>query len=95
MILNEKKIKNYKILDLANRYNLDIKFEFIWDHMKKLWIYLSKIICRYTTTEDGKRIKVWRNRQQNRNVAKSIAIAKLREYMFERIEQKKNANCIV
>ena len=35
MILNEK-IINYKVLDLVILYNFDTKFDFIWDHMKKL-----------------------------------------------------------
>jgi hypothetical protein len=33
MTLNEL-IINYKILDLINLYNFDIKFDFIRDHMK-------------------------------------------------------------
>ena len=35
MTLN-KKIINYKVLDLVILYNFDIKFDFIQDHMKKL-----------------------------------------------------------
>ena len=38
MILNEKVI-NYKILDLVKLYNFSIKFIFIGDSMKKLWIF--------------------------------------------------------
>ena len=41
MTLNEKVI-NYKVLDLVILYNFDIKFDFIWDHMKKLWIFFMK-----------------------------------------------------
>jgi hypothetical protein len=33
MILNEK-FMNYKILDLANLYNLGIKFDFMRDYIK-------------------------------------------------------------
>ena len=39
MTSNEKRI-NYKILGLVILYNFDIKFDFIQDHMKKLWIFL-------------------------------------------------------
>jgi hypothetical protein len=35
MILN-KKVINYKVLDLVILYNFNIKFDFILDHMKKL-----------------------------------------------------------
>jgi hypothetical protein len=35
MNLNEKVI-NYEVLDLIIFYNLDIKFDFIQDHTKKL-----------------------------------------------------------
>ena len=45
MILNEK-IINYKVLDLVIFYNFDIKFDFIQDHMKKLWFVLCGTICR-------------------------------------------------
>jgi len=38
MTLNEK-VFNYKVLDLIILYNFDIKFNFIQDHMKKLWIF--------------------------------------------------------
>ena len=38
MTLNEKVI-NYKVLDLVILYNFDIKFDFIQDHMKKLWFF--------------------------------------------------------
>ena len=39
MTSNEKVI-NYKVLGLVILYNLDIKFDFIQDHMKKLWIFI-------------------------------------------------------
>jgi len=45
MTLNES-VVNYKILDLMKLYNFDIKFVFIRNHMKKLWNFLSKNICR-------------------------------------------------
>jgi hypothetical protein len=45
MILSEKVI-NYKILDHVNLYNFDIKFDFIRDHMKKLWNFLRVTICK-------------------------------------------------
>jgi len=45
MTLNES-VVNYKILDLIKLYNFDIKFVFIRNHMKKLWNFLSKNICR-------------------------------------------------
>ena len=45
MTLNEKVI-NYKVLDLVILYNFDIKFDFIQDHMKKLWIFFRETICR-------------------------------------------------
>jgi hypothetical protein len=35
MTLN-KKVINYKIVDLVNLYNFGIKFDFIQDHMKRL-----------------------------------------------------------
>ena len=40
MTLNEK-IISYKVLDLIIFYNFNIKFDFIQDHMKKLWIILK------------------------------------------------------
>ena len=43
MILNEK-IINYKVLDLVIFYNFDIKFDFIQDHMKKLWFFLGNYL---------------------------------------------------
>ena len=45
MTLNES-VVNYKILDLIKLYNFDIKFVFIRNHMKTLWNFLSKNICR-------------------------------------------------
>ena len=45
MTLNEKVI-NYKILDLVILYNFDIKFDFIWDHMKKLWFFYVELFIR-------------------------------------------------
>jgi hypothetical protein len=42
MILN-KKVINYKVLNLVILYNFDIKFNFIRDHMKKLRIFLCEI----------------------------------------------------
>jgi len=33
---SNKKVINYKVLDLVIPYNFDIKFDFIRDHMKKL-----------------------------------------------------------
>jgi hypothetical protein len=42
MTLNKKFI-NYKILDLIILYNFDIKFDFIWDQMKKLWIFCVEL----------------------------------------------------
>jgi len=41
MILN-KKVINYKIVDLIIIYNFDIKFDFIRDDMKKLWIFFTR-----------------------------------------------------
>jgi hypothetical protein len=41
MILN-KKVINYKVLDLVILYNFNIKFDFILDHMKKLWFFYVK-----------------------------------------------------
>jgi hypothetical protein len=38
MTLN-KKVINYKVLDLVILYNFDIKFDFIRDYMKKLWFF--------------------------------------------------------
>jgi len=38
MILNEIVI-NYKVLDLIILYNFDIKFDFIRDHMIRLWFF--------------------------------------------------------
>ena len=38
MILNEK-VVNYKVLDLVILYNFGVKFDFIRDHMKSLWIF--------------------------------------------------------
>jgi len=51
MILSEK-IINYKILDLINLYNFDIKFGLIRDHMKKLYIFCmgSSIEAGHATT---------------------------------------------
>jgi hypothetical protein len=37
MTLN-KKLFNYKVVDHIEGYNFNIKFVFIWVHMKKLWI---------------------------------------------------------
>ena len=42
MTLNEKFI-DYKGLDLVILYNFDIKFDFIQDHMKKLWFFCVKL----------------------------------------------------
>ena len=39
MIL-DKKIINYKVLDLVELYNFDINFVFIQFHLEKIWIYL-------------------------------------------------------
>jgi hypothetical protein len=39
MTLNEK-VVNYQVLDLVILYNFDIKFDFILDHMNKLWIFM-------------------------------------------------------
>ena len=41
-----EKIIKYKILAFVNLYNFDTKFDFIQDHMKKLWIYLCGTIVR-------------------------------------------------
>ena len=38
MTSNEKFI-NYKVLGLIIFYNFDVKFDFIRDHMKKLWFF--------------------------------------------------------
>ena len=38
MTLNEK-VVNYKVLDLVILYNFGIKFDFIRDHIKKLWFF--------------------------------------------------------
>ena len=40
MTSNEKAI-NYKVLDLVILYNFVIKFDFIRDDIKKLWIFLA------------------------------------------------------
>ena len=45
MTLN-KKVANYKVLDLVILYNFGIKFDFIRDHMKKLWFISREIIFR-------------------------------------------------
>ena len=42
MILNEKVI-NYKVLDLVILYNFDIKFDFIRDHMEKLYFFCVEL----------------------------------------------------
>ena len=42
MTLN-KKVINYKVLDHAILYNFDIKFDFIQDHMKKLWFFCVEL----------------------------------------------------
>ena len=34
------KVVNYKILDRIIRYNFDIKFDFIRDHMEKLYFFV-------------------------------------------------------
>ena len=41
MTLNEK-VVNYKVLDLVILYNLDIKFDFIRDHMKSYEFFCVK-----------------------------------------------------
>ena len=43
---SHEKLINYKVLGLVILYNFDIKFDFIWDHIKKLWIFLRRTICR-------------------------------------------------
>jgi len=40
MTSNDKVI-NYKVLDLVILYNFFIKFDFIRDDIKKLWIFLA------------------------------------------------------
>ena len=40
MTSNEK-VVIYKVLDLVILYNFAIKFDFIRDYMKKLWIILT------------------------------------------------------
>jgi len=40
MTSNDKVI-NYKVLDLVILYNFVIKFDFIRDDIKKLWIFLA------------------------------------------------------
>jgi len=40
MTSNDKAI-NYKVLDLVILYNFVIKFDFIRDDIKKLWIFLA------------------------------------------------------
>ena len=45
MTLNENFI-NCNVLDLVILYNFGIKFDFIRDHMKKLWFFLRGTICR-------------------------------------------------
>jgi hypothetical protein len=42
MTLN-KKVINYKVLDLVILYNFDIKFEFIRNYMKKLYFLRENI----------------------------------------------------
>ena len=44
-----KKVINYKVLDLVILYNFDIKFDFIRNHMKKLYFFLRGAICRGET----------------------------------------------
>jgi hypothetical protein len=46
MASNEKKIQNYKIIDLIERYNFLIKIIFIRDRMKKY--DFSKIVPGHT-----------------------------------------------
>ena len=41
MILNIK-VRNYKILDLVELYNFGLKFVFIQDHIRKLWIFFMR-----------------------------------------------------
>ena len=41
MILN-KKVINYKIVDLIIIYNFDIKLDFIRDDIKELWIFFTR-----------------------------------------------------
>ena len=48
MTLNENVI-NYNVLDLVILYNFDIKFDFIRNHMKKLYFFLRGAICRGET----------------------------------------------
>ena len=42
MTLNEKFI-DYKVLDPVILYNFDIKFDFILDHMKKLYFFCVEL----------------------------------------------------
>jgi hypothetical protein len=35
-MISNKKVINYKVLDLVNLYNFNIKFDFIRNHMKML-----------------------------------------------------------
>ena len=42
MTLNEKVI-NYKVLDLVILYKFDIKFDFIWDYIKKVMIFCVEL----------------------------------------------------
>jgi hypothetical protein len=50
---SNNKIVNKKVVDLAEPYNIDIKFVFIWFRMKKLCIYtcFSKICSMFTDIE--------------------------------------------
>ena len=43
-MISNKNFIIYKDLDLVELYNFDIKFVFIWLHLKKKWIYLC---CNY------------------------------------------------
>ena len=54
MILSEK-IINYKVLDLVNLYNFDIKFDLIRDHMigRSNACMQTPVICEASRSMDG------------------------------------------
>ena len=47
-ILNQKYL-NYKVVDVIEYYNFDIKFIFVEHHMKKLWSFFAAYHCWFKT----------------------------------------------
>ena len=56
MISNQKSF-NYKVVDLVEYYNFDIKFVFIRRHIRKLWSFLA-YHCRFKPRTDSHSISV-------------------------------------